>query len=103
MPENAIFEAALEAGALDVTTEAGFHEVRCAPGDFNAVREALEAKFGAPEHAGLVWKPTTTTKVNERDAETLFRLIEVLEDNDDVQTVSANYEVSDEVIARLSA
>ncbi|MGB1547855.1 MAG: YebC/PmpR family DNA-binding transcriptional regulator [Alphaproteobacteria bacterium] len=103
IPEEAIFEAALEAGATNVVTEGGQHEVTCAPEDFNQVREALEAKFGAPESAGLAWKPMTLTPISEGDAETLFRLIEALEDNDDVQTVSANYEVSDEVIARLSA
>ncbi|MCE2510228.1 MAG: YebC/PmpR family DNA-binding transcriptional regulator [Alphaproteobacteria bacterium] len=103
IPEDAIFEAALEAGATNVATEGGQHEVSCAPEDFNQVREGLEAKFGVPESAGLVWRPTVMAPIGEGDAATLFRLIEALEDNDDVQTVSANYEVSDEVIARLSA
>ena len=101
--ENALFEAAIKAGAADVVTDAALHEISCAPEDFNNLRAGFEAKFGSPERAGLVWRPTTTTKVGERDAEKLFRLIAALEDNDDVQTVSANYEVSDAIIARLSA
>jgi len=101
--ENAIFEAAIEAGAADVVSDADVHEVSCAPEDFNNLREELETKFGPPERAELIWKPTTTTKVDEGDAEKLFRLIDALEENDDVQTVSANYEVSDAIIARLSA
>jgi len=101
--EAKIFEAALDAGAENVETDAALHEVTCATEDFNTVCEALENAFGPPDSAGLVWKPKTTTSVDEGDAETLFRLIEVLEDNDDVQTVSANYEISDEAIAKLSA
>ncbi len=101
--EAKIFEAALDAGAENVETDAALHEVTCTTEDFNVVCEALENAFGPPDSAGLVWKPKTTTSVDEGDAETLFRLIEVLEDNDDVQTVSANYEISDEAIAKLSA
>ncbi|PCJ61473.1 MAG: YebC/PmpR family DNA-binding transcriptional regulator [Rhodospirillaceae bacterium] len=101
--EAVLFEAALEAGAENVETDATLHEVTCAPDDFNAVREALEKTFGAPDSAALVWKPKTTAPVSDDDVETLFRLIEVLEDNDDVQTVSANYEISDAALAKLSA
>lgn len=101
--EAAIFEAALEAGAGDVVSDETLHEITCAPQDFNAVRESLEGKFGPADSAGLTWKPKVTTPVSEEDTETLFRLIEALEDSDDVQTVSANYEISDEAIARLSA
>jgi len=100
--EGALLEVAVEEGAADVMSDADFHEVSCAPEDFNNLREGLEAKFGPPERAELIWKPTTTTKVGENDVEKLFRLIDTLEDNDDVQTVSANYEISDEVITRLS-
>ena len=73
------------------------------PDDFAAVRDGLEAKFGGAESARLAWRPMVTTPLGAEQAETLFGLIEALEDNDDVQIVSANYEVADEVVARLSA
>ena len=98
---EAVFEAALEAGAGDVQSDADGHEIVCAPDDFSTVRDALVEKFGEPEAARLDWKPTTTTEVDEDTAGTLFKLIDVLEDNDDVQRVAANFEVSDEVMARL--
>jgi YebC/PmpR family DNA-binding regulatory protein len=100
---DAMFEAALEAGADDVSSGPDGHEVTCAPDQFTAVREALEAKFGAPERAALVWKPQTTVGVGADHAETLLHLFEVLEDNDDVQSVFANYEMDDALMAKLSA
>lgn len=100
---EAMFDAALEAGAENVESDAGAHEVTCAPDDFSAVRDALEARFGAPEEARLSWRPLTTVAVDGDTAQTLFKLLDVLEDNDDVQTVSANFEVADDVLARLTA
>jgi YebC/PmpR family DNA-binding regulatory protein len=100
---DAVFEAALEAGADDVVSGDEIHEIVTSPDDFAAVRDALEAKFGAAESARLSWRPGVTVPVDAAQAETLFQLIEALEDNDDVQTVSANYDVADEVVARLSA
>ncbi len=100
---DAMFEAALEAGATDVASGDEAHEVVCEADDFNTVREGLEEKFGAPERAGLVWKPQNTVPVEEDKAESLIKLLDALEDSDDVQTVSANFEMSDEVLARLSA
>ena len=67
-----------------------------------AARDALEAKFGAPERAKLAWKPTTTVPVDESAADSLFKLVETLEDNDDVQTVWGNYEVADAVLEKLA-
>ncbi|HEX6978045.1 MAG TPA: YebC/PmpR family DNA-binding transcriptional regulator [Alphaproteobacteria bacterium] len=98
-----IFEAALEVGAENVESGEEIHEVITSPEDFAAVRDALEAKFGPAESARLAWRPTSTVPVDAGTAEALFQLIEALEDNDDVQTVSANYEVADEVVARLTA
>ncbi|MDJ0951376.1 MAG: YebC/PmpR family DNA-binding transcriptional regulator [Alphaproteobacteria bacterium] len=98
-----IFEAALEAGAEDVRSDKDGHEITCPVDDFNAVREALEAKLGPAERAGLTWKPQTTVPIDETQASTLLKLIDTLEDSDDVQAVSANFEVSDEVLERLSA
>jgi len=96
-----MFEAALEAGASDVESSAEGHEITCEPGDLHAVREELETRFGAPTRAELAWKPTTTAPVDEDSAGTLFRLLEVLDDSDDVQRVAANFEVSDEVLQAL--
>jgi transcriptional/translational regulatory protein YebC/TACO1 len=85
-----------------VSGEAG-HEVTCAPDDLSRVRDALERRFGAADVARLDWKPNISVAIDERQAETVFKLLAVLDDNDDVQRVMANYEVSDEVLERLSA
>ena len=98
-----MFEAALEAGASDVVSSEDGHEIVCAPDDLGTVRDALEEKFGPPEDARLDWKPQTTTELDEDKAMTLLKLLDVLEDNDDVQRVASNFEVSDEVMERLSA
>ena len=98
-----MFEAALEAGADDVESAEESHEITCAPEDFNAVREALDTRFGAPEEAGLTWKPQNTIALDEDKAASLLQLLDVLDDNDDVQSVSANFEISDEVMAKLTA
>ncbi len=100
---DAMFEAALEAGASDVASDEDGHFVTCAVDDFNEVRDALVEKFGDPESAGLEWKPQTTIAVDEDTAGTLMKLISALEDNDDVQSVASNFEVSDEIMQRLSA
>ncbi|MCC7016714.1 MAG: YebC/PmpR family DNA-binding transcriptional regulator [Rhodospirillales bacterium] len=100
---DAIFEAALEAGASDVRSDKDGHEIVCAPDDLNSVREALEKKFGEAAEAGLDWRPTNAVAVAGEAAESLLKLLETLEDNDDVQRVASNFEVADEVMARLSA
>ncbi len=97
-----VFEAALEAGAQDVDSSDDGHEITCDPDDFSAVRDALEAKFGTPETARLDWKPQNSLAVDEHTAGTLLKLIDVLEDNDDVQRVAANFDVDDDVLERLS-
>jgi YebC/PmpR family DNA-binding regulatory protein len=101
---EAMFEAALEAGADNVESSEDGHEITTAPDDLGAVREALEAKFGTPEHARLDWRPQTTVPVTDEDtARTLLKLLDQLEDNDDVQRVQANFEIPDEIMERLSA
>jgi YebC/PmpR family DNA-binding regulatory protein len=100
---EAMFEAALEAGADDVASDADVHEVVSAAESFSAVRDALEARFGPPPLARLAWRPLTTVPVDAATAETLVRMLDLIEDNDDVQTVSANFEVADDVMARLTA
>src|SRR5580692_5034292 len=98
-----MFEAVIEAGAENVESDAGQHLVTCAPEDFNAVRDALEGRFGPAAAARLVWRPKTTAPIDEEIATTLFKLLETLEDSDDVQNVYANFEVSEDVMARLGA
>ncbi len=99
----AMFEAALEAGAENVDTQAEAHEVLTGIDDFASVRDALEKKFGPARSAKLAWRPQTTVPVSEDAARTLFELLEALDDNDDVQIVYANYEVNDDVMAKLEA
>ena len=101
-PED-IFEAALEAGAQDVESGDEAHEITCEPDDFSTVRDALEGTFGYPDDARLDWKPQNSVAVDEDTASTLLKLLDVLEDNDDVQRVAANFDVDDNVLERLSA
>ena len=98
-----VFETAAEAGAGNVESGAEGHEITCDPDEFNTVRDALAAYFGDPREAHLAWKPQTTVEVDEKHAETLLKLLDALDDNDDVQQVSANFEIADEVLARLTA
>ncbi|MCD8497869.1 MAG: YebC/PmpR family DNA-binding transcriptional regulator [Alphaproteobacteria bacterium] len=98
-----MFEAALEAGASNVESDDEGHEITCEPDDFAAVRDALEEKFGEPESAGLVWKPNVKAEVDEEQAQSIMKLVDLLEDNDDVQSVTTNFEVSDAVMEKLLA
>lgn len=100
---DAMFEAALDAGAEDVLSADALHEIVTDPADFGAVRDALTERFGDPQQARLAWRPQTTVAVGGDGAETLLKLIDVLEDNDDVQTVFANFELSDDDLHRLTA
>ncbi len=100
---DAMLEAAIEAGADDCDSGAHDHEMTCEPDRFNEVRDALEGRFGPAQSARLVWKPQTLIPLDEDQSRSLFELLEALEDNDDVQTVSANYDVSDDVMEKLSA
>ena len=98
---DSMFEAALEAGAQDVETDDDTHLVTTAPEDFNAAREKLEEIFGAPEEAQLTWAAQNTLDVSEDQARTLLKFIDTLEDNDDVQSLSFNFEISDEILTKL--
>ncbi len=98
-----MFEAALDAGANDVESSDDGHEVLCAPEAFNDTREALQARFGEPDSAELAWRPSNTVDIDEDGAEKLFKLLEQLEENDDVQSVAANFSVADDVMARLTS
>ena len=101
---DAMFEAALEAGADNVESTEEGHDVTCQPDDLNLVREALEARFGPPASARLDWRAQTAVPVtDEQTAQTLLKLLEILEDNDDVQRVQANFDIAQDLIERLSA
>jgi YebC/PmpR family DNA-binding regulatory protein len=97
-----MFEAALEARAQDVQSSEDGHEVTCDPNDFNDVRDGLEEKFGTAESAGLTWRPQNTVALDEDGASTMLKLIDALEDSDDVQSVSSNFEIDDDVLERLA-
>ncbi len=98
-----IFEAALEAGAQDVESGKETHEITCEPDDFSTVRDVLVGVFGDPDDARLDWKPQNSVAVDEDTASTLLKLLDMLEDNEDVQRVAANFDVDDNVLERLSA
>jgi len=100
---ESMFEAALDAGADDVVSSEGGHEIYVTQDRLSDVAKALEAKFGEPRKAALVWKPQTTLPLQDLEGEKLLRLIESLEDHDDVQHVYANFEVSDALMAKISA
>jgi YebC/PmpR family DNA-binding regulatory protein len=99
--EDEIMMAALEAGAEDVESSDDGHVIWCADSELNDVSTALETALGEAESTRLVWRPQTTTELDLEAAQGLMRLIEALEDDDDVQSVTANFEVSDEVMAQL--
>lgn len=99
---DAMFEAALDAGASDVNSDAQTHTITCSIDDFAEAREKLIAKFGEPENAALVWRPNVTAPVDENQAQDVLDLIEALEDNDDVQTVTTNFEMDESLMKKLA-
>ena len=98
---DTVFEAAIEAGAEDVESSEDGHVIWCADTDLNDVATALEAELGESESTKLVWKPRTTTDLDLDGMQKLMKLIDALEDDDDVQRVTANFDASDEVMAQL--
>ena len=100
---DSVMEAAIEAGAEDVTTDEDGHTIICGFEDIGEVSKALEDKLGEAETVKAIWKAQNTVPVDEEKAQSLMKLIDTLEDDDDVQNVYSNFEVSDEVMAKLSA
>ena len=98
---DAMLDAAIEAGAEDVISDDSGHQVFTTPETLRDVTKALEAKFGEPRKSAMLWKPQNTIPVDDETGEKILRLINALEENDDVQTVSANFEVSDALIAKM--
>ena len=99
--DDAMLEAAIEAGADDVVSGADGHEVITALESLREAQKALEAKFGEPRKASLVWRPQNTIAVDDEAGEKILKLVGALEENDDVQNVYANFEISDALIAKL--
>lgn len=98
-----MLEAAIDAGADDVVSSENGHEIYTATDTLRDVAKALEAKFGEPKKAAMVWKPQNTVALDDDKGEQMMELLSVLEENDDVQNVYANFEVSDAVVAKMSA
>jgi YebC/PmpR family DNA-binding regulatory protein len=98
---DAMLEAAIEAGADDVVSSPDGHEVYCDQGALGEVTKALEARFGEPRKSALVWRAQNTVDVDDEAAEKLIRLVESLEDHDDVQNVFVNFEVSEAAMAKM--
>ena len=97
-----VFEAALEAGAEDVESDDDGHIIVCSFEDLGEVAKSLEASLGEPSSVKVIWKPQTMTPVEEDKAGTLLKLIDLLDDDEDVQNVYANFDISDEIMERLS-
>jgi len=98
---DTVFEAAIEAGAEDCESSDEGHIITCADTDLNEVSTALEATLGESDSTKLIWQPTTTTELDLEGMQKLMKLIDALEDDDDIQRVTANFEASDEVLAQL--
>jgi YebC/PmpR family DNA-binding regulatory protein len=98
---DTVFEAALEAGAEDVSSTEDGHEIWTALESLHGVLKAIEPVLGAPESAKLAWRPQVMVSMGEEDAATLFKMLDVLDDDDDVQTVWGNYEISDAIMEKL--
>ncbi|MBO1324384.1 YebC/PmpR family DNA-binding transcriptional regulator [Acetobacter sp. TBRC 12305] len=101
--EDDMLDAAIEAGAENVTSTETAHEVTCEVESFFAVRDVLEARYGEPESAKLDWRPENTVTLDEEKAQSLFKFLDVLEDNDDVQNVYANFDLPDDLAEKLSS
>jgi YebC/PmpR family DNA-binding regulatory protein len=101
--EDAMLEAALDAGAEDVSASDDGHEIITTLESLRDIAQALEQKFGEPRRAALVWRPQNTISVDDEAGEKILKLVGALEDNDDVQHVYANFEVSDALVAKMGA
>ena len=100
---DAVLEAAIDAGAEDVVSGESGHEIYTATDSLREVAKALEAKFGEPRKAAFTWKPKNTVPVDDDAGEKMLKLIDALNDQDDVQNVYANFEVSDTLVQKMSA
>jgi YebC/PmpR family DNA-binding regulatory protein len=99
--DDAMLDAAIEAGADDVISSESGHEIYASPESYRDVAKALETKFGEPRKAALTWKPQNTITVDDETGEKLLKLMDMLNEHDDVQNVFANFEVSDALVAKI--
>ena len=99
--DDTVLDAGIEAGADDVISGEGGHEIYASTESYRDVAKALEAKFGEPRKAALIWKPQNTVAVDDETGEKLLKLMDLLNEHDDVQNVYANFEVSDALIAKM--
>jgi YebC/PmpR family DNA-binding regulatory protein len=100
---DAMLEAAIDAGAEDVVSSETGHEIYTTQDSLRDVAKALEAKFGEPRKAALIWKPQNTVAIDDEQAEKVLKMIDTLNEQDDVQNVYANFEISDALVQKLSA
>ena len=100
---DAMLDGAIEAGADDVASDETSHVVTCSFEGMGEVSSALAAKFGDAESVKVVWRPNITTPVDDEKAESIMKLIDALEDDDDVQTVTSNFEMSEDMLKKLTA
>ena len=100
---DAMFEAAIEAGADDVFSDENVYTIVCPFDSMGSVAAALEKKLGDPQSVKAIWKPNLTTTVDEDNAQSIMKMIAALDDDEDVQTVYANFEVSEDVMKKLTA
>ena len=98
-----MLEAAIEAGAEDVISDDNGHQIITTTDTLHEVAKTLEAKFGEPRKSGMVWKPQNTVAVDDEAGEKILKLMEALDESDDVQNVYANFEVSDALVQKMSA
>ena len=98
-----MLDAAIEAGAEDVVSDENGHQIVTKTDTLHEVAKALEAKFGEPRKSGMMWKPQNTVAVDDEAGEKILKLMDALDDNDDVQNVYANFEVSDALMQKMSA
>ncbi len=98
-----VFEAAIEAGAEDVDSSDDGHTIYCGADALHEVAKGLESTLGAPVSAAIIWKPHNSIELDDQAGETLLKMLEALEDSDDVQNVYANFEVSDAVMETLGS
>ncbi|HEY5280280.1 MAG TPA: YebC/PmpR family DNA-binding transcriptional regulator [Pseudolabrys sp.] len=100
---DAMLEAAIEAGAEDVVSDENGHQILSKTDTLHEVAKALEAKFGEPRKSGMMWKPQNSVAVDDEQGGKILKLMDALDDNDDVQNVYANFEVSDALVQKMSA
>ena len=100
---DTVFDAALEAGAEDVESSPEGHDIYCQPGVLHEVARALEASLGEPRSAKLIWHPNEPVPVDAEGAAKVIRLLDALDDNDDVQEVFCNFDIPDAVMETLGS